>query len=99
MRLGEYDINTNKDCNKLTGYCAPPVQDFYIEDIKIHPNYNADSYENDIAIVRLATPVNFTYDNIHPICLPINDDIDLNGKYGTITGWGVTNDGKAIIKE
>lgn len=80
----------------MKNYCSPPVQDFYIEDIKIHPHYNASNYNNDIALIRLATPANFSNPNVQPICLPIDEEIDLNGKYGIISGWGVTDDGMYI---
>lgn len=34
-------------------------------------------------------------DNVQPICLPIND-ADLSGKFVTVSGWGVTEEGKTI---
>lgn len=61
VRLGEYDVSTESDCDKMTGICAPPVQDFYIEDIVAHPEYNKKTFINDIALVRLATSANLTY--------------------------------------
>ncbi|XP_025833752.1 CLIP domain-containing serine protease 2 [Agrilus planipennis] len=95
VRLGEHDIQTDKDCDIHGEYCAPPVQDFYIEDVIVHPDYKTSSFSNDIAIIKLATKVNLTYDNVKPICLPIGDlsDLDLDGKFAVIAGWGVTETG------
>lgn len=61
VRLGEHDIKTEEDCDPMRDYCAPPVQDFYIEEIITHPYYKSDNFANDVAILKLATPANFSY--------------------------------------
>lgn len=56
-----------------------------------HPQFNQRSYENDIAILELDTPVQFQ-PHIVPICLP---DIKENfvGKKGFVTGMGLLKHG------
>ena len=44
--------------------------------MKIHENYDAATYENDIAILKLSQNVQFT-NNIRPACLP-EQDLDYN---------------------
>lgn len=82
VRLGEHNINQRRDCNDSSGKCAPPVQDFYIEDLIVHSDYIPSTFTNDIALIRLATPV----------CLPLGDlaTYNLDRKYATVSGWGVT---------
>jgi secreted trypsin-like serine protease len=38
--------------------------------IIVHPSYNEDTYENDLALVKLATPFIMTDPNVSLICLP-----------------------------
>ncbi|KAF7279785.1 hypothetical protein GWI33_006745 [Rhynchophorus ferrugineus] len=93
VRLGEYDINNNKqDCDG--NYCSPPVQDFYIDETVIHKNYDPKTFDNDIALLRLSVAANFSYANVQPICLPVEEiNDDLSGKFAVISGWGVTEEG------
>lgn len=56
-----------------------------------HPLYNKTTFENDIALVRLATPLDFSDSSITPICLPSADysNIDLAvGAEVVSIGWG-----------
>lgn len=74
VRLGEWDISTENDCefDGEENICAPPPVNIPIAKIIPHENYNPQSRHqyNDIALLRLAHPVNFT-DFIKPICLPM----------------------------
>jgi len=54
-----------------------------------HPDYNADTYVNDIAIVKLATPVKFS-STIQPACLPASGETVPDNVQGTVAGWGRT---------
>ncbi|XP_030371594.1 phenoloxidase-activating factor 3-like [Scaptodrosophila lebanonensis] len=47
------DVKTG-DCNNL-GECAPPPQEYLIEEIAVHPNYNLRQYAHDIALVKMQT--------------------------------------------
>lgn len=43
-----------------------------IKAAKVHPNYNYDSIQNDVAIMKLADKVKIS-DFIAPICFPTSD--------------------------
>jgi secreted trypsin-like serine protease len=57
-----------------------------------HPNYDPNTQSNDLALLRLSSPLNMTVGNIKPICLPSGttpqppDNIDM-----IAVGWGVTS--------
>ncbi|KOB66881.1 Uncharacterized protein OBRU01_15058, partial [Operophtera brumata] len=61
--LGEHDVTTDPDCENAT-----------IEDTIIHLKYENQTRVNDIALIRLGEPVNFSSD----------------GKFGEVAGWGLT---------
>jgi len=47
--------------------CAPPVEDYKIEEIIVHPNYSKPmEFDNDIALLRLNKTIDFK--GKHPIC-------------------------------
>ena len=54
IRLGEHEIsNPGTDCD-IRGNCNAGSQDFDIEKVIIHPEYNSpNTFQNDIAIVKL----------------------------------------------
>ncbi|XP_038672809.1 coagulation factor X [Scyliorhinus canicula] len=58
----------------------------------LHPRYDPVIYDNDIALLYLNQPVNFSI-SIAPICLP-NENLGRlllqDGKLGTVSGWGLT---------
>ena len=62
VRLGEYDFNDSANDEKT----------FSLSSMKIHEAYNAKTYENDIAILKLSQDVQFG-NNIQPACLPEQD--------------------------
>nr|XP_032521671.1 melanization protease 1-like [Danaus plexippus plexippus] len=91
IRMGEYDIRTNPDCqfNK----CAPPVQDRGIKTIISHPNFNKPAFHNDIAIIVLDEPVEMN-DYVIPICLPREEQLRQYLELGEkliVAGWGKMN--------
>ena len=57
-----------------------------VAEIITHPKYNARTYDNDIAIVRLDEPVEMT-ELMHPVCMPTPGK-SFKGETGTVTGWG-----------
>uniref|UniRef100_A0A8D3D839 ST14 transmembrane serine protease matriptase a n=1 Tax=Scophthalmus maximus TaxID=52904 RepID=A0A8D3D839_SCOMX len=57
-----------------------------------HPNYNAFTFDNDIALMELDSPVTYS-DYIRPICLPSPQHDFPNGNTVWITGWGATREG------
>ncbi|XP_027030587.1 ST14 transmembrane serine protease matriptase a isoform X2 [Tachysurus fulvidraco] len=64
----------------------------YLKRIIAHPNYNEYTFDYDIALMELDTPVNFK-ETIRPICLPSSSYVFPVGKAVWITGWGATREG------
>uniref|UniRef100_A0A8C0KL56 Serine protease 44-like n=1 Tax=Canis lupus dingo TaxID=286419 RepID=A0A8C0KL56_CANLU len=59
-----------------------------VQDIVIHKDYNPlGLIENDIALVLLEFPVNFST-HIHPVCLPEKAFLVQAGTECWVTGWG-----------
>ncbi|XP_048101470.1 serine protease 33-like [Alosa alosa] len=57
-----------------------------------HPDYSAGDFTNDVALVRLREPVEFTA-YVWPICLPSNASRFPPGTACWTTGWGNTGFG------
>lgn len=78
----------------LKRFATVGIQDRHVAEITPHPNYDAASYSNDIAIVKFEIPVEVT-DYVRPVCL-WSEEVDLNlviGKQGTVVGWGFDETG------
>ncbi|XP_015811973.1 vitamin K-dependent protein C isoform X3 [Nothobranchius furzeri] len=62
-----------------------------------HPNYNSQTVDNDIALLRLRTPAPFSK-YILPVCLPsramAERVLHQNGTVTVVTGWGRDDTGK-----
>ncbi|XP_031698807.1 transmembrane protease serine 9-like [Anarrhichthys ocellatus] len=63
--------------------------------IILHPNYDSVTNNNDIALLRLSSPVNFT-DYIRPVCLAASDSVFSNGTDSWVTGWGAVKEGVSL---
>jgi transmembrane serine protease 3 len=61
---------------------------------KYHPAYNSDTTMNDIAIIKLDTPINFT-STVQPACLPAEEETVADNTQATVAGWGLTREGGA----
>ncbi|XP_041769507.1 brachyurin-like [Anopheles merus] len=60
--------------------------------IRAHPGYTLTNIRNDIAVVRLNSPITFT-DRIQPARLPARSDTrQFGGFTGTVSGFGRTSD-------
>ncbi|XP_020789112.1 chymotrypsin-like elastase family member 2A [Boleophthalmus pectinirostris] len=55
--------------------------------IIVHENWDSARIRNDIALIKLATPVNYS-DSIMPACLPPRGDVMPNNYPCYVTGWG-----------
>ncbi|KAK2848190.1 hypothetical protein Q7C36_009872 [Tachysurus vachellii] len=64
----------------------------YLKRIIAHPNYNEFTFDYDMALMELDTPVAFK-ETIRPICLPSSSYVFPVGKSVWITGWGATREG------
>jgi hypothetical protein len=107
VRLGEYQISTEKDCIKF-GYdedvCVDePVQNIEIENFIIHEKYvlnvKRKDYrggQNDIALIRLKREAEINY-AVSPICLPTTNELQslsyVKQSILFVAGWGLTENG------
>lgn len=71
------------------------TQTHYISDIVSHPEYNSDTYNNDIAILKLLIPADFS-DVVRPVCLwkDSTNYENVANRPGTVVGWGFDETGK-----
>lgn len=95
MRLGEFDLNQEHDCQY--GICADAAIDIPIRETIVHDGYIANSidHRHDIALILLNRSVKMTK-WIKPICLPLTqmnqfriENIEHISM--TVAGWGHTS--------
>uniref|UniRef100_A0A669AUW9 Peptidase S1 domain-containing protein n=1 Tax=Oreochromis niloticus TaxID=8128 RepID=A0A669AUW9_ORENI len=60
-----------------------------------HPNYNSTSFNNDICLLQLSSPVTFN-NYISPVCLAASDSTFYSGVNSWVTGWGRTKEGGTV---
>ncbi|KAJ7319774.1 hypothetical protein JRQ81_019285 [Phrynocephalus forsythii] len=87
IRLGEHRIDLEEGSE----------QERRVAEIIIHEKYSPTSVDNDIALMRLASPVNFT-DYVVPICLASQRfaaKVLHYVEYSTVSGWGRLLEGGA----
>ena len=59
-----------------------------VSEIQIHPDYDVGSISNDLALLKLADPIDFTvHSHVRPICLPTGTK-SYAGYPATVSGWG-----------
>ncbi|KAK3509232.1 hypothetical protein QTP70_025598, partial [Hemibagrus guttatus] len=74
-------------------YMLPPPH--HVADIIIHESYNPNTHDNDIALLKLTQPINFT-STVKPVCLPVYDQVITADTQCWTTGFGATQEGEAI---
>ncbi|XP_048351562.1 coagulation factor VII [Sphaerodactylus townsendi] len=87
IKLGEYDRDHEEETE----------QERRVAQIIIHEKYIPKKTDNDIALLRLDEPANYT-DYVVPICLPEQQfavDVLSFIKYSTVSGWGRLIEGGA----
>ncbi|MCL4125147.1 UNVERIFIED_CONTAM: hypothetical protein GTU68_023496 [Idotea baltica] len=57
-------------------------------EVIIHADWDTNTIRNDIALIKLSSPVEFT-DTISPVCLPYSE-LSISGQTGYAIGWGRT---------
>ncbi|XP_057657586.1 proclotting enzyme [Diorhabda carinulata] len=77
VRLGDHNIKSNSETRHIEKRVKRVVR---------HRGFDARTLYNDIAILTLDSPVEFTQ-QIRSVCLPTST-IDPTGKTGTVIGWG-----------
>ncbi|XP_029137948.2 coagulation factor X [Labrus bergylta] len=86
IRLGEFDVFV-KSVNEAT---------HMVETIITHNRYIPETYHNDIALIKLATPIKFTR-FILPACLPESDFAEkvlMKEPDGVVSGFGRVGEGR-----
>ncbi|XKL65412.1 hypothetical protein PGB90_008832 [Kerria lacca] len=76
--FGEYDISGEVESKRSVSK--------NVRRVIVHRQYDAATFENDIALLELESPIQFD-SHIVPICMP-EDDEDFTGRMATVTGWG-----------
>ncbi|XP_046754126.1 serine protease filzig [Diprion similis] len=76
--LGEFDITGEHETKHSVSR--------NVKRVIVHRNYDPATFENDLAILEMETPVVFDT-HIVPICMP-DDGADFTGRMATVTGWG-----------
>lgn len=74
------------------GVTGSPVVKRNLKQVIAHPYYNAHTYDNDVALMELDSPVTYS-DHIKPICLPAPQHQFNSGDAVWISGWGATREG------
>jgi secreted trypsin-like serine protease len=80
--------------NRLPGTCRQRRE---IQNIINHPSYDSKTFENDIALIQVKVPFNFTDTSIARICLPNTTHSDQYPENGTdviAVGWGQNETGQ-----
>uniref|UniRef100_A0A1I8PUD1 Phenoloxidase-activating factor 2 n=1 Tax=Stomoxys calcitrans TaxID=35570 RepID=A0A1I8PUD1_STOCA len=78
VRVGEWDAASTAE--------PIPALDVMVSNVFIHPNYNSNNLQNNVAVLKLATPVSLTSrSTVGTICLP---SIAFVGQRCYVAGWG-----------
>jgi len=93
VALGEHNIRQDVESGTVVqGIKATAIQ---------RSDYDSQSIDNDIAILRLEKDITFT-DSIVPACLPTDKSKTYAGQAATVSGWGTTSSGGStsdVLKE
>ncbi|KAH8258482.1 hypothetical protein KR038_012045 [Drosophila bunnanda] len=76
--MGEFDISGDLESKRSVTK--------NVKRVIVHRQYDPATFENDLALLELDSPVQFDT-HIVPICMP-NDLADFTGRMATVTGWG-----------
>ena len=82
VRVGVHNLRIESACVKDvngTEIC-PNYQDIFVESSHYHPQFSKDSKQNDIALLRLEKEIDFKFENVDTICLPIGSAKNLQHK-------------------
>ncbi|XP_063701401.1 serine protease easter-like [Culicoides brevitarsis] len=93
VRLGEWNLSSPIDCFEPDD-CADEPLNIAVSKVFKHPEYNKNGEEeNDIAVLRLAKPVKYSF-FVKPICLPSDSELraktDFTDTKFVTAGWGRT---------
>jgi len=88
---GTYDLNVVAGAHD---HYSPSGKEQKVKGKKtiFHPSYNPDTTMNDIAVVVLETPIQFT-STVQPACLPAASEQVPDKTEAIVAGWGLTREG------
>ncbi|KAK7882582.1 hypothetical protein WMY93_028756 [Mugilogobius chulae] len=66
-------------------------QPYHVARIILNENYNSLTNDQDVALIKLVTPVDFN-DNVYPACLPTYDQLWIHGTTCYTSGFGTTDE-------
>merc|ERR1711892_1151427 len=93
VALGEHNIRQDIENHK--------VQGIKVERVIKRPDYDTTSINNDIALLRLESEVEFN-SNVIPACLPTDRNQQYTNWEAVVSGWGTTSEGgstSSVLKE
>ncbi|XP_054877304.1 serine protease 27-like [Poeciliopsis prolifica] len=80
VQLGDVQLDNSSNSTKVTRRLSKII---------CHPEYDSSTFENDICLLKLSAPVEFT-PYIQPICLASEKSTFYDGLTSWVTGFGVT---------
>lgn len=83
--LGDHDQTVINDSESVMRAVSSIVR---------HRHFDVNSYNHDIALLKLRKPVVFSK-TVRPVCLP-PEDLDPAGMTGIVVGWGRTSEGGTL---
>merc|ERR1712215_243441 len=93
VALGEHNIRQDIESQK--------VQGIQVERVIKRADYDTSSINNDIALLRLSSEVQFN-NNVIPACLPTDRNQQYTNWEAVVSGWGTTSEGgstSSVLKE
>ncbi|XP_023228456.1 uncharacterized protein LOC111628841 [Centruroides sculpturatus] len=95
IRLGEWDVHRGDEFY--------PYKEKYVADIIVHPHYFPGNFANDIALIKMDSPMDPKLPHITPACLPEPHELFV-GQRCWVTGWGKSAFGhkgeyQSVLKE
>lgn len=94
VRLGDLRSSRTLNCNEDPS-CLH--QDFDIDSIISHPNYDQPKYANDIALIKFKS-LNQDQGSI-TICLPLENNADSKETFGIVAGWNNMPQGRTLYSQ
>ena len=88
VTAGEYRLGSNDNTEQARG----------VAQVYVHPNYNANTSDNDIGLLQLNAPVTLgsSVGAIARVESPANDSLAAPGVEAMVSGWGATSEGGAV---
>ncbi|XP_049536258.1 chymotrypsin-like elastase family member 2A [Anopheles darlingi] len=94
-KLPKVDLLIKLGRFNLASADAKHSEEYGVRESIVHGGYVPATFENDIAVLRVAVPILFSH-YIQPVCLWKRDDgfvlPNVIGLAGTVVGWGLTDE-------